>query len=289
MARVLRPGGRLVILEITQPQTAAALDLLLALVRPDRPSARPGRGRPRGLLVSARVGAQLPTARGARRDHGPCRTRAHPLHDPCRRHHRDPLRRPRRLSHTPGEGCIWMNRSAVPPPVTQVMDAAQSWLPALMARVEAQAGRAGRGARRDARGRRPRHARSRRQAPAARCWCCSAPGPAPAKPRCVRRPRSSWSTWRRWSTTTCSMRPLSGAGCRRSSRPPAATRATSVGDLLLSRAFAELGRGEDRRRRAAGQAPGARLGRARAGRAGAAPRRLRPAGSAPIATSAAAC
>ena len=34
MARVLRPGGRLVILEITQPHPAAALDLLLALVRP---------------------------------------------------------------------------------------------------------------------------------------------------------------------------------------------------------------------------------------------------------------
>ena len=41
MARVLKPGGRLVILEITQPQPAAALDLLLALVRPHRAAPRP--------------------------------------------------------------------------------------------------------------------------------------------------------------------------------------------------------------------------------------------------------
>ena len=40
MTRVLKPGGRLVILEITQPQPAAALDLLLALVRPARAAAR---------------------------------------------------------------------------------------------------------------------------------------------------------------------------------------------------------------------------------------------------------
>ena len=41
MARVLRPGGRLVVLEFTEPQAAAVLDLLLDLVRPDRPRPRP--------------------------------------------------------------------------------------------------------------------------------------------------------------------------------------------------------------------------------------------------------
>ena len=39
---------------------AAALDLLLALVRPHRAAARHALGRPRGLLLPARVGAQLP-------------------------------------------------------------------------------------------------------------------------------------------------------------------------------------------------------------------------------------
>ncbi len=39
MTRVLRPGGRLAILEITQPAAPAAVDLLLALVRPGRAAA----------------------------------------------------------------------------------------------------------------------------------------------------------------------------------------------------------------------------------------------------------
>ena len=41
MGRVLRPGGRLVILEITQPLPAAPLHLLLPLVRQDRALPRP--------------------------------------------------------------------------------------------------------------------------------------------------------------------------------------------------------------------------------------------------------
>ena len=38
-----------------------------------------------------------------------------------------------------------------------------------------------------------------------------------------RRPRSSWSTWRRWSTTTSSTPRRCAAACRRSPRPPAAS------------------------------------------------------------------
>ena len=92
----------------------AALDLLLALVRPARAAARHARRRPRRLHLPARVGEALPAARGARRDHGPRRARADPLHDARRRDHRDPLRR-----------CGTRDdRSAVPPPVTQVLDAA---------------------------------------------------------------------------------------------------------------------------------------------------------------------
>ncbi len=64
MARVLRPGGRLVILEFTRPQRPPLLDLLLALVRPHRPDARADLRRPRGLRLPGRVGAHLPGARG---------------------------------------------------------------------------------------------------------------------------------------------------------------------------------------------------------------------------------
>ena len=52
MARVVKPGGRVVILEITTPRAAAAVVVLLALVRPS--GARRGpRGRLRGLHLPA--------------------------------------------------------------------------------------------------------------------------------------------------------------------------------------------------------------------------------------------
>ena len=69
MARVVRPGGRVVILEITTPGPAAAL--LRVLVRPrgaaPGPPARPRRRR---LLVPAGVGPALPRAAGAGRPDG---------------------------------------------------------------------------------------------------------------------------------------------------------------------------------------------------------------------------
>src|SRR5690606_27421002 len=105
--------------------------LLLALVRPDRAPARARHGQPGRLLVSARVRAQLSLARGARGDHGPRRARGHPLHDPRGGHHRHPLRQQAGLTRGAS-----VQRSAVPPPVTQVLDAAQAWLPGLMARAE---------------------------------------------------------------------------------------------------------------------------------------------------------
>ena len=64
--------------------------------------------------------------------------------------------------------------------------------------------------------------------------------PAAARRRSARRPRSSWSTWRRSSTTTCSTPRRCAAGCRPWSPAPAASRAVATGDLLFSRAFAEL-------------------------------------------------
>ena len=70
MARVLKPGGRLVILEITQPPTAAPVAVLLAVVRPHRAAAGDaGRG-PRRLHLPARVGAQLPIPARAGGAHG---------------------------------------------------------------------------------------------------------------------------------------------------------------------------------------------------------------------------
>ena len=47
MARVVRPGGRVVVLEITTPQKPAAVDVLLALVRSRRAGARAARRRDR--------------------------------------------------------------------------------------------------------------------------------------------------------------------------------------------------------------------------------------------------
>ena len=73
MARVLRPGGRLVILEFTRPAPPAVLDLLLALVRPHRADPRPHLRRSRGLRLPGRVGAQLPRPARPGREDGPCR------------------------------------------------------------------------------------------------------------------------------------------------------------------------------------------------------------------------
>ena len=91
--------------------------------------------------------------------------------------------------------------------------------------------------------------RARRSPPAAsgcgRCWCSSPPGPRrPARRRrCARRSRSSSCTRPRWSTTTCSMPPSLRRG--RPTVVAAAGRAiaTATGDLLFSRAFAELAGG----------------------------------------------
>ena len=65
LRRVLRPGGRLGILEITTPRGVARA-VLPALVRPHRAAARPRPARRRRVHVPARERAPLPGARGAR-------------------------------------------------------------------------------------------------------------------------------------------------------------------------------------------------------------------------------
>ncbi len=106
----------------------------------------------------------------------------------------------------------------------------------------------------------------------ARCWSCSAPGRAEARPLFAGRPRSSSSTWRPWSMTTCWTRRRSAADTRRWSPAPGRDRALAVGDLLFSRAFAELGSGWQP---ATGGASLQGIGGAGARRAGPAARRLR--------------
>src|SRR5213078_1677485 len=87
--------------------------------------ARHARRRSRRLRLPAEIGEAIPRARPVGGDGRRGRPRSRPLSDPRRRHHRHPL-----------GGESRMTRSAVPPPVTLVLDAAEAWLPARMAAVE---------------------------------------------------------------------------------------------------------------------------------------------------------
>ena len=64
MSRVVRPGGRVVVLEMTTPTRAATVDLLPALVRPARACARPDGGIDRD---AGRASARLQLERNDRR------------------------------------------------------------------------------------------------------------------------------------------------------------------------------------------------------------------------------
>ena len=109
MARVVRPGGRVVVLEITTPQRPPLslfyrlwFDRVVpalggaagALAR--RPARRRGAGGPpdrrRRLQLPAELGPALSRAGGARRRDGGRRSRRHRLRAHRRRDHRDPRR-----------------------------------------------------------------------------------------------------------------------------------------------------------------------------------------------------
>ncbi len=93
MVRVLKPGGRAVILEITQPRRpplSAFYSLWFDRVVPLL--GRPG-GEPGCVYLPARVRQALPGARGLGGDDGRRRAPAGPLPGAGRRDHRDPLGR----------------------------------------------------------------------------------------------------------------------------------------------------------------------------------------------------
>jgi geranylgeranyl pyrophosphate synthase len=136
-----------------------------------------------------------------------------------------------------------MNGSAVPPPVTQVMDAAQSWLPALMARVERRLADLveGHGEALAADARATLQAGGKRLRPMLVLLCA---GPEAAGGAL----RAAAAIELVHMATLVHDDVLDAAPLRRGLPTVVATsgreHATAVGDLLLSRAFAELGEGD---------------------------------------------
>ena len=261
MARVLKPGGRAVILEITQPRRRPLSTFYSLWFDRLVPLLGAAGGGPRRLHVPARVGEALPVARGPGGDDGRRRAGADSLPAARRRDHRDPL----------GGREGRLNRTAVPPPVTLVLEAADAWLPARMEAVEERLGRLVEG-----------HG----EALAADAGATLAAGGKRLRPMLVllsAGPRGGEAAIRAATAielvhmaTLVHDDVLDAAPLRRGHPTVVARsgrdRALAVGDLLFSRAFAELGRG---RQPAAGGAPLQGLGGAGARRAGPAARRLR--------------
>ena len=115
------------ILEITQPIRPPLSTFYSLWFDRIVPAPRLALGRVRGLRLPGRVGTQLSRPAAAGGEDGRGRPRANPLDRPRRRDRRDPQRRPRVT-----------RRSAVPPPVTAVLDASSRWLPARLGEVEEQ-------------------------------------------------------------------------------------------------------------------------------------------------------
>ena len=150
MARVVRPGGRVVVLEITTPRRPPLSTLLRCLVRPHRPGGRPG-GRFAGLQLSAELGQAIPGPRGARRRDVAIGAARYSLRAHRRGHHR----------LTRGNGPDLMTTGA-----QAVVDAGGEELTRIMDRVERENEGARCRSRTRARAVRRRHDLRRRQAPA---------------------------------------------------------------------------------------------------------------------------
>lgn len=143
-----------------------------------------------------------------------------------------------------------MNRSTVPPPVTQVMDEAEAWLPALMAAVEERLGQLveGYGEALGGDARATLQAGGKRLRPMLVLLCA---GPQAEEPAL----RGAAAIELVHMATLVHDDVLDQAPLRRGLPTVVATsgrdRATAVGDLLLSRAFAELGAGDGGERQVA--------------------------------------
>ena len=259
MVRVVQPGRARGDPRDHDAAEAAAVDVLLALVRSHRAAARAAstrrtrtcrarssasRGRPRSPASLVAAGCRdvgwILTAGGI-----------------IAMHH----------------GTVELMASAEA--VAAVVEAGGAHVPGLMRDLEDAAGRA----RAVARARRSASTRARRSPPAAsgcgRCWCSSPPGRTRpgATRRCARRSRSSSCTRRRWSTTTCSTPPCCGAGGRRSS--PSRGPVDRHGDRRPA-VLARVRRARGRRVGRAGAGALGRLVRAGPGRAAAARGRVEP-------------
>ncbi len=180
---MLKPGGRCVILEITQPQKPPLSTFFGIWFDRIVPVIGPHRGRPGGLLVPARVRARLPAARRAGPPDGRGRARAGIRYTVLAgRDHRHPLGRATRL--TERRAVNRSDSSAARHPGDgrgRGLAAGASWPPsssgsASWSRDTARSSGA---------------TRARRSRPAAsacgRCSCSSAPGPRPRRRRHARR------------------------------------------------------------------------------------------------------
>ena len=232
----------------------AAVGLLLAVVRPDRAAARAVAGDPERLHLPAGIGEALPAAARPRGADGRGRASSESATWCSRAASSRSTPAPRRSEPVPGRDRSMdqmggdVNRTAVPPPVTVVLDAADAWLPARMEAVEERLRAAGRGPRRRARAPTP----ARPSPPAAsgcgRCSSCSAPGPRRGEAAV----RAAAAIELVHMATLVHDDVLDAAPLRRG-RPTVVAalrprpRALATGDLLFSRAFAELA---ERRRRA---------------------------------------
>ena len=199
------------------PHAAAAVDLLLALVRPRRAAARHARRRPRRLHLPARVGASASPARTSwPRAMDARRPRARSAGLLRRRDHRDPRR-----AHA---GVTRPARRAAAP-VTAVLDARRR--PALPRAAWPRSRRASREIAAGARRRRSASdagatlaAGGKRLRPLLVLLCAGRREARPTARDPRGAPRSSSSTWRRSSTTTCSTARRCAAAARRSSPAP---------------------------------------------------------------------
>ena len=183
LTRVLKPGGRLVILEITQPRRPPLSTFFSLWFDRIVPAAgRPG-GRPRRLRLSPASVKRFPSPRPSRRRMAAAgleRIRYLVLAGGIIAIHSGAKAGLSQGGGGTRHGCDGrraVNRTAVPPPVTVVLDAADAWLPARMEAVEERLRALVEGHGAGARRRRRGDARRRRQAPAADA------GPAERRPR----------------------------------------------------------------------------------------------------------